>query len=85
MNRKRNPDRSCRCQDHAARSGTIYLNAFCPHVAEHKPLADYGYPQTALLVGVAEYHRAWMAGEYNDSLPPNARPGYRPTTPGHPL
>lgn len=68
---------NCRCQDPQARNGHLYLSPFCAYVEQHKPLAEYGFPLDPISTGAAEYHRAWMAGEMNDSLPPESWPGYR--------
>jgi hypothetical protein len=68
----------CRCQDPTAKRGWIYLNAFCPNRADHLPWEQYGFPQDAISVSAAAYGRAWLAGEYNDKMAPNMRPGYRP-------
>lgn len=72
---------NCRCQDPQGIRGHIYLSPFCAYVSEHKLLREYGNPQTVIMRAAQEYHRAWMAGEYNDLLPPGARPGYRQVSP----
>lgn len=67
----------CRCQDPRGLMW-IYLNAYCLHRDSHRPWDDYGFPETSIVVSAREYARAWLAGEYNDTTPPEARPGYRP-------
>lgn len=70
--------RRCRCQDPTGRIW-MYLNAFCLYRDNHlSRVEDYGYPQTSIVTSAAEYARAWLAGEYNDSIAPECRPGYRP-------
>lgn len=57
----------------------IYLNAFCLNRNYHPDRVEvFGYPQTSIMVSAREYARAWLAGEYNDTIAPECRPGYRP-------
>jgi hypothetical protein len=66
----------CRCGDPEGRKW-VYLNARCAFRDTHKPWDSYGFTRNSLMVAAEKYHSAWLAGDYNDTLPPECRPGYR--------
>lgn len=72
----------CRCQDPEGRQW-IYLNAFCPYRDQHLPWDDYGFCHRGIMLAAAHYHQTWLAGELNDDIPAEARPGYRPPRAPH--
>lgn len=66
----------CRCRDPEGKMW-VYLNSRCAFRDEHRQWETYGFTQNSISVTTAEYHRAWLNGDFNDTLPPEGRPGYR--------